>query len=272
MVLVQFWISNLLNTKTILFHVVFTVSSVVLSFALGIIISLIYISTMKTLGKGFFLLMHSILIGFVILAILATSINVVIIFSILVVLISLLFLLALYKEFILLKINNMQLQLVFSIFISFLLILALILEVHNVKNIRNEILEVFRILIGALLLGGSLNAMLLGHWYLVQPGLDRMPIKKICNFLIVVLLIVTLGWLIKPSMLQVFSGDINDGWNGMLANMWLGSSITSLVILLMARKALSEKSYSAVMATTGLLYLVILMVAGVELIPRSIFS
>ena len=147
MVLVQFWISNLLNTKTILFHVVFTVSSVVLSFALGIIISLIYISTMKTLGKGFFLLMHSILIGFVLLAILATSINVVIIFSILVVLISLLFLLALYKEFILLKINNMQLQFVFSIFISFLLILALILEVHNVKNIRNEILEIFRILI-----------------------------------------------------------------------------------------------------------------------------
>jgi len=48
--------------------------------------------------------------------------------------------------------------------------------------------------------------------------------------------------------------------------------LTSIVILFMARKALTERSYSAVMATTGLLYLVILLVAGIELIPRSIFS
>lgn len=222
---------------------------------------------MKILGKGFYLMMHLIAIGFLGLSTFSTTTRSVTYLSIVSMILSALAIYFKYK-----KTANLNIQQVLSSIIFVGVCISLFLEVHNTRDIEKEALEVFRIFSGGLLLGGSLTAMLLGHWYLVQPGLNRTPVKKMCEATIALLIIVCVGWLISPSMLQVFSGDIKDGWNGMLVNMWAGASIASLVILIMSLKALAEKSYTAVMATTGLLYLAILMIAGVELIPRSIFS
>ena len=41
-------------------------------------------------------------------------------------------------------------------------------------------LSAARLIAGALLLGLVTDAMLLGHWYLVQPGLSREPIRSSC--------------------------------------------------------------------------------------------
>lgn len=126
--------------------------------------------------------------------------------------------------------------------------------------------------VGGLLLGGVTSAMLLGHWYLVQPGLTRKPINFMCIACMVLLGVDIFLWLLPNAMLSVLAGSISDGWGGTLGYMWVGACITTAVLLYIAQKALQEKSYSAVMATTGLLYLAILMANGVELIPRAILS
>lgn len=243
-----------------------------LSFAYGIIVSIYNVNKMKIIGNGFFLMMQLVLIGFLSLSFITESDLTIKLLIVLSIIFSSINIYCLYSKSTF--INKYKSKIMYG---SILLIMVpitfcLVLVVNNTKDIENEILELVRYLSGSLLLGCTLTAMLLGHWYLVQPGLNRSPIKVLCKLCIYIQIFVCLGWLLKPSMLQVFSGTIDDGWNGMLANMWLGASLTSIVILFMARKALTERSYSAVMATTGLLYLVILLVAGIELIPRSIFS
>ena len=41
------------------------------------------------------------------------------------------------------------------------------------------LLAAARLLVGAVFLGSVSDAMLLGHWYLVQPGLPRGPLKEL---------------------------------------------------------------------------------------------
>ena len=41
------------------------------------------------------------------------------------------------------------------------------------------LLSVARVLVGAAFLGAVTDAMLLGHWYLVQPGLARGPLLEL---------------------------------------------------------------------------------------------
>ena len=42
-----------------------------------------------------------------------------------------------------------------------------------------DALAVARIVVGAAFLGAITDAMLLGHWYLVQPGLTRDPLHEL---------------------------------------------------------------------------------------------
>jgi hypothetical protein len=136
----------------------------------------------------------------------------------------------------------------------------------------SPVLSVLRTLVGAAFLGAVSDAMLLGHWYLVQPGLPRQPIMELNSWLIylwpaeVVLLLVPTG------MFSVFSGSIDDGWNGMLGWFWGACAITTIVLAFVTRAALKERFYSAVMAATGLLYLAILTAFGTDIVARAILS
>lgn len=129
-----------------------------------------------------------------------------------------------------------------------------------------------RTLVGAAFLGAVTDAMLLGHWYLVQPGLPRRLLNEI---------VTALGWLwpfqvavmlLPPGMLSVFTGTIDDGWGGVLGWMWAACSITTIVLVFVTRAALRERQYSAVMAATGLLYLAILTAFGMDLVARAVLD
>lgn len=133
----------------------------------------------------------------------------------------------------------------------------------------NDALAIARTLIGAAFLGAVTDAMLLGHWYLVQPGLARKYLIE---------LVVTLGWLwpfevgamLWPTgMVSVLNGNIDDGWGGILGWTWLLCSITTIGLVIVTRLALKERWYSAVMAATGLLYLAILTAFGTDLVARA---
>jgi uncharacterized membrane protein YjjB (DUF3815 family) len=73
-------------------------------------------------------------------------------------------------------------------------------------------------------------------------------------------------------MVEVFTGAIDDGWNGLLGWTWLVCAITTVGLLVVTKAALKERQYSAVMAATGLLYLAILTAFGMDLIPRAVLA
>lgn len=133
-------------------------------------------------------------------------------------------------------------------------------------------LAVARTLVGAVFLGVVTDAMLLGHWYLVQPGLSREPLNELVRWLQwtwpaeVVVLIWPVG------MLSVLAGTVDDGWNGTLGWMWVACAVTTLGLTIATSAALRERQYSAVMAATGLLYLAILTAFGMDLVARAVLA
>ena len=125
---------------------------------------------------------------------------------------------------------------------------------------------------GAAFLGVVTDAMLLGHWYLVQPGLARGALLELVRwtewlwFPEVALLLVPTG------MVSVLNGTIDDGYGGLLGWFWLACALTTIGLAVTTRLALQERAYSAVMAATGLLYLAILTAFGTDLVARALLS
>ncbi|MEY4131789.1 MAG: hypothetical protein RLZZ31_1913 [Actinomycetota bacterium] len=133
-------------------------------------------------------------------------------------------------------------------------------------------LAVARYVVGALFLGAVSDAMLLGHWYLVQPGLARGALLELVRWT---------GWLWVPEvalllvptgMISALNGTIDDGYNGLLSWFWFLCAVTTIGLVITTRLALKERAYSAVMAATGLLYLAILTAFGTDLVARALLS
>ncbi len=136
----------------------------------------------------------------------------------------------------------------------------------------NPALAVARTLVGALFLGAVSDAMLLGHWYLVQPGLGRGPLMEQVR-LLTGLWPVEVGLLLVPTgMLSVLSGALDDGYNGLLGWFWLACALGTIILCAVTRAALRERYYSAVMAATGLLYLAIVTAFGTDLVARAVLA
>ena len=133
-------------------------------------------------------------------------------------------------------------------------------------------LNMLRVLVGALFLGSVSDAMLLGHWYLVQPGLTRRPIVELNDWLLRLWPLEVAVMLIPTGMISVITGDVNDKWNGMLGWMWIACAITTGVLAYVTRIILKERFYSAVMAATGMLYLSILTAFGTDIVARAILQ
>jgi hypothetical protein len=134
------------------------------------------------------------------------------------------------------------------------------------------LLSIARVLVGAAFLGSVSDAMLLGHWYLVQPGLARRPLLELVRWtgLVWPLEVAVLLW--PTGMLSVLSGTIDDGWGGMLGWFWVACALTTIALVVVTRAALKERYYSAVMAATGLLYLAILTAFGTDLVARAVLA
>jgi hypothetical protein len=135
-----------------------------------------------------------------------------------------------------------------------------------------HVLAIARTLAGAALLGSVTDAMLLGHWYLVQPGLGRGPLNELVRWVGYVwpFEIAVLLW--PTGMVQVLDGTIHDGYGGMLGWFWAACALTTIVLCFVTWAALKERAYSAVMAATGLLYLAILTGFGTDLVARAVLT
>lgn len=129
-----------------------------------------------------------------------------------------------------------------------------------------------RLVCGAAFLGAVSDAMLLGHWYLVQPGLRREPLIELVRIT---------GWvwplevgllLVPTGMISVLDGTIDDGYNGILGWVWIACAVFTIGLVAITRVALRERYYSAVMSATGLLYLAILTAFGTDLVARAVLA
>ncbi|MGB1386964.1 MAG: hypothetical protein ACPG7C_08940, partial [Ilumatobacteraceae bacterium] len=133
-------------------------------------------------------------------------------------------------------------------------------------------LGVVRIVVGAAFLGAVTDAMLLGHWYLVQPGLPRRHLNELVDILGKVWPFEVLVLIAPTGMVSVLNGSIDDGWGGVLGWFWVTCALTTIVLVVVTKAALRERQYSAVMAATGLLYLAILTAFGTDLVARAILD
>jgi hypothetical protein len=131
------------------------------------------------------------------------------------------------------------------------------------------VVDLLRVLVGAAFLGAVTDLMLLGHWYLVQPGMTRKLLNELTNAVLFIWPLEVVVMILPTGMISVLNGSIDDGWNGILGYFWLGCATLTGVLAVFTRAALKERSYSAVMAATGLSYLAILTAFGTDLVARA---
>ena len=133
-------------------------------------------------------------------------------------------------------------------------------------------LAVARFVAGALFLGCVTDAMLLGHWYLVQPGLARGALLELVRWTMWLWIPEVALLLVPTGMVSAINGTIDDGYNGLLTWFWIMCAVTTIGLVITTRLALKERAYSAVMAATGLLYLAIMTAFGTDLVARALLS
>src|SRR4051794_16330595 len=85
----------------------------------------------------------------------------------------------------------------------------------------NHWLALLRILAGAAFLGAITDAMLLGHWYLVQPGLSRSPLLELVRWTAWLWPIEVVAMLLPTGMVSVWRGSVDDGYGGLLGWFWI---------------------------------------------------
>lgn len=136
----------------------------------------------------------------------------------------------------------------------------------------NTSVALARTLVGAAFLGALTDAMLLGHWYLTQPGLPRKLINEMVNALAWLWPLELIVMLLPTGMIAVLTGEVDDGWGGLLGWMWVTCAVSTIVLIFVTKAALKERYYSAVMAATGFLYLAILMGFGMDIVARAVLN
>ncbi len=103
------------------------------------------------------------------------------------------------------------------------------------------------------LVSGIFSLMMIGHWFLVDPTITRIGMKNIARssiFLAVVL------------CLLLLTGFSSEELSIFYRNIILGLYVSSGILSLGSLKSLNEKSYTGVMAATGLSYLSLLVSLG----------
>lgn len=116
---------------------------------------------------------------------------------------------------------------------------------------------------GTLLLGGMTAEMLLGHWFLVDPRLPRVALRRLD--------LAAGAGLIADVVVIAAYGAFGAGDGVLLAAM---AALTVMTALLIAAVwfSLRERGYSGVMAATGLSYLGVLTTFGVVVIGRLLIA
>ena len=118
-------------------------------------------------------------------------------------------------------------------------------------------LSLFNIILSNLfpvsLVSGVFASMMIGHWFLVDPTISKQGMKRIALFCTLQSLTMI------PLVFFEFIGEnIEDLFKNVILFLFLSTSILSFASF----KSLGEKSYTGVMASTGLSYLSLIVSLG----------
>tara|TARA_B100000073_G_C23630917_1_gene532524 strand:- start:377 stop:1039 length:663 start_codon:yes stop_codon:yes gene_type:complete len=111
-----------------------------------------------------------------------------------------------------------------------------------------------------LLISSVFSLMMIGHWFLVDPTIDRSGMKNIAKFSVYLSLVLAVAVItnVYESNSEFFNLVGNDLLNNVIVFLYLSAAVLSYGSF----KSLQEKSYTGVMASTGLSYLSLIVSLG----------
>ena len=135
---------------------------------------------------------------------------------------------------------------------SFISFTAGLLNELNINTLKS--------LIPILLVSSVFSLMMIGHWFLVDPTINRDGMKNIAKFSMY--LSIVLSFLVFVNFYESSSDFFNLIGNKVLNNVIIFLYISTGVLSFGSFKSLQEKSYTGVMASTGLSYLSLIVSLG----------
>ena len=136
--------------------------------------------------------------------------------------------------------------------LSFLSFTSLIFNEVGIENLTS----IFPIL----LISSVFSLMMIGHWFLVDPTINREGMKNIAKFSMYLSLI--LSFLVFTNIYESNSNFFNLVGNNLLNNVIIFLYLSAGILSFGSFKSLQEKSYTGVMASTGLSYLSLIVSLG----------
>ena len=136
--------------------------------------------------------------------------------------------------------------------LSFLSFTSLIFNEVGIENLTS----IFPIL----LISSVFSLMMIGHWFLVDPTINREGMKNIAKFSMYLSLI--LSFLVFTNIYESNSNFFNLVGNNLLNNVIIFLYLSAGLLSFGSFKSLQEKSYTGVMASTGLSYLSLIVSLG----------
>jgi hypothetical protein len=129
----------------------------------------------------------------------------------------------------------------------------------------SPVLFTAQLLLTAVVLGATSDAMLLGHWYLVTPQLSPVPLRRMMWLLVAALAVQLVAFVVAVT--AVSSGPLGGpiGWAT-----WLRLGVGLLGPMVITVLAILASRASSLQATTGLLYIGLAFVAAGSIAGASI--
>jgi len=141
---------------------------------------------------------------------------------------------------------------------NLLLFFSLISFASSIYNIIGS--NITLVLLPVLLVASVFSLMMIGHWFLVDPTINREGMKNIAKFSTVLSIFLgfSIGLDIYSSSSTIFNVVSTEILNFVLIGLYLSAGLLSFG----SYKSLQEKSYTGVMASTGLSYLSLIVSMG----------
>ena len=115
-------------------------------------------------------------------------------------------------------------------------------------------------LLPILLVSSVFSSMMIGHWFLVDPTIERIGMKNISKFSSG--LSILLAFLVFINIYESSSMFFSSVSENLLKNVVIFLYLSSALLSFGSLKSLQEKSYTGVMASTGLSYLALIVSLG----------
>ena len=111
-----------------------------------------------------------------------------------------------------------------------------------------------------LLVSSVFSSMMIGHWFLVDPTIERIGMKNISKFSSG--LSILLAFLVFINIYESSSMFFSSVSENLLKNVVIFLYLSSAFLSFGSLKSLQDKSYTGVMASTGLSYLALIVSLG----------